>query len=232
MKDTALNIIPALCRGSLGGSVVKNRPPSEGDAGNTGSIPEQGRSPGIGNGNPLQNSCLGNPMSRGAWQESRESQRVGATEYTCTPSLDSLIFRFLLPFILFFSYVFCGQEEANKRPSTKFSEWSTSSHKVCLHPSVPLWLISFYSPLCLLILPHQPPCCFEMYQAHSFLGLFYWLFYLPGMCFLLIYTRFTPSCLSSVCPITTSSLKQPLTILFKILSQNKWTNIKQNRNQL
>ena len=34
---------------------------------NTVSIPEWGRSPGEGSGNPLQNSCLGNPMDRGAW---------------------------------------------------------------------------------------------------------------------------------------------------------------------
>ena len=33
----------------------------------TGSIPESGRSPGEGNSNPLQYSCLGNPMDRGAW---------------------------------------------------------------------------------------------------------------------------------------------------------------------
>ena len=33
----------------------------------TGLIPELGRSPGEGNGNPLQYSCLGNPMDRGAW---------------------------------------------------------------------------------------------------------------------------------------------------------------------
>ena len=32
------------------------------------SIPESGRSPGVGNGNPLQYSCLQNPMDRGAWQ--------------------------------------------------------------------------------------------------------------------------------------------------------------------
>ena len=37
------------------------------NAGDTGSIPESGRSPGGGNGNPLQYSCLGNPMDRGAW---------------------------------------------------------------------------------------------------------------------------------------------------------------------
>jgi len=36
-------------------------------AGNADSIPGSGRSPGVGNGNPLQYSCLGNPMDRGAW---------------------------------------------------------------------------------------------------------------------------------------------------------------------
>ena len=48
-----------------GGSVVKNLPANAGDAG---SILDLGRSPGEGNGNPLQNSCLGNPMDRGAWR--------------------------------------------------------------------------------------------------------------------------------------------------------------------
>ena len=43
--------------------MVKNLPANAGDAG---SIPGSGRSPGVGNGNPLQNSCLGNPMDRGA----------------------------------------------------------------------------------------------------------------------------------------------------------------------
>ena len=38
------------------------------NAGDLGSIPELGRSPGKGNGNPLQYSCLENPMDRGAWQ--------------------------------------------------------------------------------------------------------------------------------------------------------------------
>ena len=37
------------------------------NAGNPGSIPGLGRSPGEGNGNPLQYSCLENPMHRGAW---------------------------------------------------------------------------------------------------------------------------------------------------------------------
>ena len=38
------------------------------NAGDWGSIPGSGRSSGEGNGNPLQYSCLGNPMDRGAWQ--------------------------------------------------------------------------------------------------------------------------------------------------------------------
>ena len=50
------------------GSVVKNLPASAGDAGDLGLIPGSGRSPGVGNGNPLQYSCLGNHMDRGAWQ--------------------------------------------------------------------------------------------------------------------------------------------------------------------
>ena len=47
--------------------VVKNLPVSAGDAGDTGSIPGSGRSPGGENSNPLQYSFLGNPMDRGAW---------------------------------------------------------------------------------------------------------------------------------------------------------------------
>ena len=49
--------------GFPGDSVVKNPPANAGDMG---SIPGLGRSPREGNGNPLQYSCLGNPMDRGA----------------------------------------------------------------------------------------------------------------------------------------------------------------------
>ena len=45
--------------------VAKNPSSNAGDAG---SIPRSGRSPGVGNGNPLQYSHLENPMDRGAWQ--------------------------------------------------------------------------------------------------------------------------------------------------------------------
>ena len=48
--------------------VVKNPPANAGDARDEGLIPGLGRSPGIGNGNPLQYSCLENYMDRGAWR--------------------------------------------------------------------------------------------------------------------------------------------------------------------
>ena len=47
--------------------VVKNPSAKAGDVGDAGSIPRSGRSPGGGHGNPLQYSCLENPMDRGAW---------------------------------------------------------------------------------------------------------------------------------------------------------------------
>ena len=48
--------------------VVKNPPVDVGDIRDEGSIPESGRCPGRGYGNPLQYSCLENPMNRGSWQ--------------------------------------------------------------------------------------------------------------------------------------------------------------------
>ena len=48
--------------------VVKNLPASTGYIKDVGSIPGSERSPGVGNGNALQYSCLGNPMNRGACQ--------------------------------------------------------------------------------------------------------------------------------------------------------------------
>ena len=53
------------CWGVLGDSVVKHIPANAGDVG---SIPGLGISPGMGNGNPFQYSCLENSMDRGAWQ--------------------------------------------------------------------------------------------------------------------------------------------------------------------
>ena len=62
-----------------GGSVVKNPPANAGDIRDKGSIPGSRRSLGGGNGNPLQYSCLGNPMDRGAWR----APALGVTK-SCT----------------------------------------------------------------------------------------------------------------------------------------------------
>ena len=57
-------------RASLVAQMVKNQPTMQEDPG---SIPGLGRSPGEGNGNPLQYSCLENSMDRGAWKARKES---------------------------------------------------------------------------------------------------------------------------------------------------------------
>ena len=66
--------------------MVKNRAANAGDAKDTGSIPGSGRSPGEGNDNPLQYSCLENPMDGGAWQATVH----GVTELDMTEQLSTL----------------------------------------------------------------------------------------------------------------------------------------------
>ena len=62
--------------------MVKNLPANAGDLG---SIPGLGRSPGVGNGNPLQYFCLGNAMDTGTWQLTvHGSQRVRHDRVTKT----------------------------------------------------------------------------------------------------------------------------------------------------
>ena len=57
-----------LISGFPGGLAVKNSPANARASGDAGSIPGPGTSAGRGNGNPLQYSCLKNPMDRGAWR--------------------------------------------------------------------------------------------------------------------------------------------------------------------
>ena len=57
-----------IAQGFPGSSVVKNLPANAGDTRDVRSIPGLGRSPGVGNGNLLQDSCLENSMDRAAWQ--------------------------------------------------------------------------------------------------------------------------------------------------------------------
>ena len=67
--------------------MVKNPPANAGDVKDAGSVPESGRSPGRGHGNPPQYSCLENAKDRGAWwtivHRFPKSQKTEAAEHTC-----------------------------------------------------------------------------------------------------------------------------------------------------
>ena len=68
-----------------GGPVVKNPPANTGNSRDVGSTPESGRAPGVGSGNPLQYSCLDNPVDRGAWWAAVEGViQSDTTLNTCT----------------------------------------------------------------------------------------------------------------------------------------------------
>ena len=64
MRHSGLFVAPGHMRASL---VAQTGKASVCNAGDLGSIPGLGRSPGEGDDNPLQHSCLENPMDRGAW---------------------------------------------------------------------------------------------------------------------------------------------------------------------
>ena len=66
--------------------LVKSPPANAGDTRDMDSIPGSGRSPGVGNGNPFQYSCLGNPMDRGAWRATAYgvTKEPDMTECACT----------------------------------------------------------------------------------------------------------------------------------------------------
>jgi len=63
--------------------VVKNLPANAGDAGDMGLILGSERCPGVGNGNSLQYSCLGNPMDRGGWRATVHGvAKIGLSTHT------------------------------------------------------------------------------------------------------------------------------------------------------
>ena len=82
----ALTVCYSLC--NPGGAIGKEPTCQCRRHGDVGSIPGSGRSPGGGNGNPLQYSCLGNPMGRGAWWAAVHGvAESDMNEHTCTHSL-------------------------------------------------------------------------------------------------------------------------------------------------
>ena len=77
--------------------LVQNPP---GNAGDSGSTPGSGRSPGVGSGNPLQYSSLGNPMDRGAWWPTVHGVTKSQTwlsDWTCTHTRNMVMTGILIP---------------------------------------------------------------------------------------------------------------------------------------
>ena len=77
-KQLVIDLEGVTCyMGFSGDTMVKNLPVNAGDSKDSGLIPGSGKSPGIGNGNLLQYSCLENSMDRGDWRATvMGSQRV------------------------------------------------------------------------------------------------------------------------------------------------------------
>ena len=70
------------------------------NAGNAGSIPGLGRSPGEGTGNLLQYSCLENAMDRGSWHTTvDEVTESDTTEHSCTLGLKSSVYKFFVRYV-------------------------------------------------------------------------------------------------------------------------------------
>ena len=67
----------------------KNLPASAGDTRDMGSIPGLGRSPGGGNGNPLQYSCLENSVDRGAWRATVDGVAKRRTQLSARTAADT-----------------------------------------------------------------------------------------------------------------------------------------------
>ena len=125
---------------SLVTRLVKNPPYNAGDLG---SIPRWGRSPGEGNGNLLQYSCLGNPMNRGAWRATVHGvTRVGQNLVTKPPSsFFQHHFWKVPPFSVEWIWHLCWK-------STDLCMWEfIFGHSILLHVAVSLslyWYIFFY----------------------------------------------------------------------------------------
>ena len=118
------------CLGFPGGTVVKNLPANAGDTRNAGSILWLERSPGVGNSNPLQYSCLENSMDRGAWQATVHrvtKNQTPLSRHMCTPMFteNPQYFRHCL-----FSLIHCSA----RRP--RLSAPSCACAYLLMHPTL------------------------------------------------------------------------------------------------
>ena len=102
--------------GFPGGSVVKNLP-TNAEAAEAGSIPGLVRSPGEGNGKPLQYSCLENPMDRGNWWARVHGV---AKSWTRLSVFTHKHYNELKPLFLLISIIFTSYSRTSSRTPTTF----------------------------------------------------------------------------------------------------------------
>ena len=135
--------------GFLDGSVVKNPPANVGDMG---LLPGSGRSPGGGNGNPFQYSCLGNPMDRRPWWAAVYRVSKTQTQFSSVQSLSH---------VRFFATPWTAARQDSLSITTSQSLLKLMSiesvmpsnqlifcHPLLLLPSMDLFLLSVSSPEC------------------------------------------------------------------------------------
>ena len=82
--------------------MVKNLTANAGDTGDTNSIPGSRRSPAVGNGNPLQYSCLENFMDKGAWQATAVGSQ-SRTQLSTRKQVDRTCHASLFTLLIYFS---------------------------------------------------------------------------------------------------------------------------------
>ena len=161
-------------QGFLGGSVVKNSPASTGNARDAGLIPELGRSPGGGNSNPLQYSCLENPMDRGVWwatvQGVTKSQTQLSTQHQAEGSSrckGQSMFGSLgrsVHHLAFVSGQVCSQPPPTQ--GVQCTEDLTESYP-CQPPALPSLLSPFLPSLPLSFLLSSTKCLLKVYCTPS-----------------------------------------------------------------
>ena len=129
--------------------VVKNPPAN---AGEVGSIPGSGRSPGGGHGNPLQYSCLENPMDRGVWWATDH----GVAEGCRLKWLSSHVHSYRLHSRLSKGKSWVGRRTFTRKVETRRSGGPAVTTKICCHE---LWTSQ------LLTTPENPQCNVHNYPS-------------------------------------------------------------------
>ena len=131
--------------------MVKNPPAHVGDERDTGSIPGWGRSPGGGNGKPLQYSCLENPKDRGAWRVTLHGVAKTQTQLSWHPTQPAPVAPTFSCQEQFLAARISGRPLA--APENQPDHILCNSPKSLLHPSLHLLHIRFPPSLDFTLLP-------------------------------------------------------------------------------